>query len=291
MNYEQMFENKVSRQKNLFATGAENRRPFLPGEVVLIGAGPGDAELLTVRAHRLIKQADCVVYDRLVSDEVMALVSSHAECIYVGKKSAQHALPQEEINKLIVEKAQSGKKVARLKGGDPFIFGRGGEEVQELLDAGVPCRVVPGVTAASGCTTYSGIPLTHRDFVHGCTFITGHLQDDTLDLPWEALAREDHTLVIYMGIKTSPILSKALMDNGLAADMPVALISNGTTENHKTYRTTISELPGFVEENLIKPPTLIVVGRVVNALDSEQFNPAQILEGAFSENNEMIKAG
>lgn len=281
----------IKRPQELFAKGHENRRPFLPGEVVLIGAGPGDPDLLTVRAHKLIKQADCVVYDRLVSAEVMELVSSRAECIYVGKKSSDHSLSQQEINQLIVDKALSGKKVARLKGGDPFIFGRGGEEVQELLEAGVPCRVVPGVTAASGCTTYSGIPLTHRDFVHGCTFITGHLKDDTLDLPWQALAREDHTLVIYMGIKTAPILSNALISNGLAADMPVALISNGTTVNHKTYRTTISELPDFVLVNQIKPPTLIVIGRVVNALESQQLTDLDWFKDAKTPEQTMIQAG
>ena len=281
----------IKPPKELFAKGNENRRPFLPGEVALIGAGPGDPDLLTVRALRLIKQADCVVYDRLVSAEVMELVSSRAECVYVGKKSSDHSLSQEEINQLIVDKALSGKKVARLKGGDPFIFGRGGEEVQELLDAGVPCRVVPGVTAASGCTTYSGIPLTHRDFVHGCTFITGHLKDDTLDLPWQALAREDHTLVIYMGIKTAPILSSSLINNGLAKDMPVALISNGTTENHKTYRTTISELPEFVFAKQIKPPTLIVIGRVVNALESQNITELDWFKEAQNTEQTMIQAG
>ena len=244
----------------LFALGVDNRRPFLPGEVVLIGAGPGDVELLTVRAYKLIQEADCVVYDRLVSADVMALVSDNAECIYVGKQSSNHALPQEEINKLLIEKAQAGCKVARLKGGDSFIFGRGGEEVQMLLDAGVYCRVVPGITAASACTTYSGIPLTHRDYVHGCTF-------DLLDLPWHALAREDHTLVVYMGIKTAGALSKALIEHQLPAKTPVALISDGTSLQHRSYKTTLAELPSFIEANSIKAPTLIVIGKVVNALD------------------------
>lgn len=253
-------------QKNLFALGKENRRAFMPGEVALIGAGPGDAELLTVRAYRLIQEAEVVVYDRLVSDEIMALAPADAERIYVGKKCSNHALPQEQINQLLVDQAKRNKRVVRLKGGDPFIFGRGGEEVQTLLDAGVPCRVVPGITAASGCTTYSGIPLTHRDFVHGCTFITGHLQNDELSLPWDALARNDHTLVIYMGIKTAPILTRQLTQNGLAADTPVALISDGTSDNHHTHRTTLGELPEYVQEHKIVPPTLIVIGKVVNAL-------------------------
>jgi len=260
---------EVPKHRQLLASGNQNRRDFLDGEVVLIGAGPGDPELLTVRAHRLIQQAECVIYDRLVSDEIMALVSTDAERIYVGKKCADHAVPQEQINELIVEKARSGQKVARIKGGDPFIFGRGGEEVQELLQAGIPCRVVPGITAASGCTTYAGIPLTHRDFVHGCTFITGHLKNDKLDLPWQALAREDHTLVVYMGIKTVPVLARELLQNGLPESTPIGLISNGTTVDHRDYRTTLGELVEFVKVHQIQPPTLIVVGKVVNALQDD----------------------
>ena len=270
------FNAQTSNQ--LFALGKNNKREFFSGEVVLIGAGPGDAELLTVRAYRLIQQADVVVYDRLVSQEIMDLVKPDAERIYVGKKSANHALPQPQINQLLIDQAKQGKKVARLKGGDPFIFGRGGEEIQDLLQAGVPCRVVPGITAASGCTTYSGIPLTHRDFVHGCTFITGHFKNDELDLPWKALAREDHTLVVYMGIKTAPVLAKALMDNGLDSDTPVALVSNGTSDDHHSYRTTLSKLADFVKNNQIKPPTLIIVGRVVNALNEELANNDTSLE-------------
>jgi len=254
----------------LLAIGAQNKRDFLSGEVVLIGAGPGDPELLTLKAYRLLKEADCVVYDRLVSDDIIEMVSDTAEKIYVGKKQSAHTLDQSDINKLLIDKARSGKKVARLKGGDPFIFGRGGEEIQDLLQAGVACRVVPGITAASACTTYSGIPLTHRDFVHGCTFITGHLQDgpngQELSLPWEVLAREDHTLVIYMGIKTAPILSRELIKHGLPGSTPVGLIRHGTTENHQTYRTNIDELSDCINAHNIKPPTLIVIGKVVNAL-------------------------
>ncbi len=260
------------RTKQLFALGKNNKRDFFPGEVVLIGAGPGDVDLLTVRAYTLIKQADVVIYDRLVSQDIMALVSEHAECIYVGKRSSDHALPQDQINLLLIEKAKQGKKVARLKGGDPFIFGRGGEEIQDLLKAGVHCRVVPGITAASACTSYSGIPLTHRDFVHGCTFITGHFKNNELDLPWKALARQDHTLVVYMGIKTAPLLANALIKNGLTPDTPVALVSNGTSEDHKSYRTDLLHLEAFVKDNHVKPPTLIIIGHVVNALADELRN-------------------
>ncbi len=262
----------VDKTNPLFALGKNNKRAFFNGEVVLIGAGPGDVDLLTVRAYELIKQADVVIYDRLVSQDIMALVSEHAECIYVGKKSSDHALPQDQINSLLIEKAKQGKKVARLKGGDPFIFGRGGEEIQDLLKSGVHCRVVPGITAASACTSYSGIPLTHRDFVHGCTFITGHFKNNELDLPWKALARQDHTLVVYMGIKTAPLLAKSLIKNGLAPDTPVALVSNGTSEEHTSYRTDLLHLEEFVKENRIKPPTLIIIGRVVNALANELRN-------------------
>ena len=257
----------------LLATGILNKRDFLSGEVVLIGAGPGDPELLTLKAYRLLKEADCVIYDRLVSDEIMAMVSEKAEKIYVGKKQSAHTLDQADINQLLIDKARSGRKVARLKGGDPFIFGRGGEEVQDLLAAGVACRVVPGVTAASACTTYSGIPLTHRDYVHGCTFITGHLQDgpggQQLSLPWQMLAREDHTLVVYMGIKTAGIISRELRKHGLPGSTPVGLIRHGTTENHQTFRTNINNLGDFIAEHSIKPPTLIVIGKVVNALQDD----------------------
>lgn len=254
-------------KNHLFALGAENRRAFFAGEVVLVGAGPGDPELLTVRAHKLIQEANCVIYDRLVSEEIMALVNPQAEKVYVGKQCSDHALPQDKINELLIEKAKQGLKVARLKGGDPFIFGRGGEEVQALLRAGIACRVVPGVTSASACTSYSGIPLTHRDFVHGCTFVTGHFKNDRLDLSWPSLAREDHTLVVYMGIKTAPELSEQLIKHGLPGTIPVALISNGTTANHQTLRTTLADLPMFIQQQSIKPPTLIVVGKVVNALN------------------------
>ncbi len=265
-------QESTHKTKQLYALGKNNKREFFSGEVVLIGAGPGDADLLTVRAYELIKQADVVIYDRLVSQEIMDLVSNHAECIYVGKKSSDHALPQDQINLLLIKKAKEGKKIARLKGGDPFIFGRGGEEIQELLKAGIHCRVVPGITAASACTSYSGIPLTHRDFVHGCTFITGHFKNNELDLPWKALARQDHTLVVYMGIKTAPLLAKSLIENGLSPDTPVALVSNGTSEDHKSYQTDLIHLEEFVKDNNILPPTLIIVGQVVNALRNELKN-------------------
>lgn len=252
--------------ESLYAIGHANSRQFLGGEVVLIGAGPGDPDLLTLRAYNLIQQADVVVFDRLVSQEIMDLVPTETERFYVGKKSDHHTLPQDEINLLLVDLAKAGKRVARLKGGDSFIFGRGGEEVETLLKAGVACRVVPGITAASACTTYSGIPLTHRDFVHGVTFITGHLQDGKLNLPWEALAREDHTLVVYMGISTIPTLVSQLIKHGLPASLPLAFVSNGTTQKHRNVQSTLGTAVDDVSRYRIEPPTLIVIGHVVNFL-------------------------
>lgn len=252
-----------------YALGGENRRNFMPGEVVLIGAGPGDPELLTVRAWRLIQQAECVVYDRLVSDDILALAPLVAEKIFVGKQCNNHVMPQSQINTLLVEKALQGKKVVRLKGGDPFIFGRGGEEIQTLVAAGIHCRVVPGITSASGCTSYAGIPLTHRDWVHGCTFITGHLKQDELALPWASLAREDHTLVVYMGIKTADKIATQLIQHGMPATLPVAIIRDGTGEHHRVWRTTLADLAGTIRREAITAPALLVIGHVVNALETK----------------------
>lgn len=258
----------------LLALGADNKRAFAAGEVVLIGAGPGDPDLLTLRAWRLLQQAECLVYDRLVSDEILALAPAAAERLYVGKQCDQHALSQTEINALLVARAARGLKVVRLKGGDPFIFGRGGEEVQALLEAGIACRVVPGITAASGCCTYAGIPLTHRDLVHGCTFVTGHLQNDELALPWAALARTDHTLVIYMGIKTAPIWSRKLLGQGMPADLPVAIICEGTQTGQQCWRTSLARVTDTIARHQIQAPALVVVGKVVNALAQPALLPA-----------------
>lgn len=254
----------------LLALATDNNRAFSAGEVALIGAGPGDPDLLTLRAWRLLQQAECLVYDRLVNEAVLAMAPAAAERIYVGKQCGQHALSQTEINALLVAKAARGLRVVRLKGGDPFIFGRGGEEVQALLDAGHACRVVPGITAASGCCTYAGIPLTHRDLVHGCTFITGHLQNDTLALPWSALARTDHTLVIYMGIKTAPIWSRQLLAQGMPAELPVAIIRDGTQTSQQCWRTTLAQVVDTIARHRIESPALLVVGKVVNALSQPQ---------------------
>ncbi len=237
--------------------------PLQPGEVALVGAGPGDPELLTLRAIRLFYEADIVVYDRLVSEAVMAMIPASVERKYVGKKVGCHALQQPEINALLIELAKSGKRVLRLKGGDPFVFGRGGEEVQDMLEAGVNSRVVPGITSAAACTTYAGIPLTDRSCAQSCTFVTGHLKDGELKLAWDALARDGQTLVFYMGLYNSSIISKELQSHGMNKDTPVALIERGTTADQRSHITTLEKLPVMVEEHSFKPPTLIVIGKVV----------------------------
>jgi len=245
-----------------------NRKSTLqPGEVALVGSGPGDAELLTIRALRFIEQADVAIYDRLVSDEIMALLPEGCERFYVGKEQAKHCVPQGKINELLVQYAQQGRKVLRLKGGDPFIFGRGGEEAEFLLQNGISCHVCPGITAASGCTTYAGIPLTHRGVAQGCTFITGHMQNDgQLNLPWQSLSCGSQTVVFYMGINTLPSITEQLIKHGRNANTPAALIRKGTQPDQQIFRGTLSSLADLVVKHKITPPTLIVIGDVVNQL-------------------------
>ncbi|GAA0810138.1 uroporphyrinogen-III C-methyltransferase [Colwellia asteriadis] len=253
--------------ENLHST----KQAFVAGEVALVGAGPGDPDLLTLQAYRFIQQAEVAIYDRLVSQEIMALLPDTCERVYVGKMQASHRVPQEDINQLLVDHALQNKKVVRLKGGDPFVFGRGGEEAQFLLSHDIACHIVPGMTAASACSSYAGIPLTHRKVSRSCTLITGHVQENgELDLPWQSLNDSEQTVVFYMGIKSLPIITKQLINAGRDANTPAALIRNGTHADQQIVHGNLITLPDLVLKHNIKPPTLVIIGDVVNTFDSEQ---------------------
>ncbi|MBF2759726.1 MAG: uroporphyrinogen-III C-methyltransferase [Ectothiorhodospiraceae bacterium AqS1] len=238
------------------------------GEVSLVGAGPGDPDLLSVRAMRLIRCADAIVYDRLVSSSILALARPDAQMIYAGKKRADHTLPQPDINRLLVRLAQEGKRVLRLKGGDPFIFGRGGEEIATLADERIPFQVVPGITAASGCAAYAGIPLTHRDHAHSCLFVTGNRKSGEIDLDWEALVRPKQTVVVYMGLVSLPLICARLIEHGLDERTPAALVQRGTTAAQRLLIATVRSLPAIVERERPRPPTLLIIGHVVKLHES-----------------------
>ncbi|MFT6044961.1 MAG: uroporphyrin-III C-methyltransferase/precorrin-2 dehydrogenase/sirohydrochlorin ferrochelatase [Arenicella sp.] len=242
-----------------------NQPSTLPkiGEVSLVGAGPGDPDLLTFRALRLMQTADVVLYDRLVSTQILDLSRRDAQRLYVGKRRSEHAVPQCEINQLLVDLALQGKKVVRLKGGDPFIFGRGGEEIELLAQAGVPFQVVPGITAASGCSSYAGIPLTHRDHAQSCLFVTGHLKDGSVDLDWKQLSTPRQTVVIYMGLIGLPTICQKLLEHGVSPKMKIALIEQGTTANQRVFTGSISNIVERVSAHEVHAPTLIIVGSVV----------------------------
>ncbi|MDT3668145.1 siroheme synthase CysG [Cronobacter dublinensis] len=234
------------------------------GEVVLVGAGPGDPGLLTIKGLQQIQQADIVVYDRLVSDDIMNLVRRDADRVFVGKRAGFHCVPQEEINQILLREAQRGKRVVRLKGGDPFIFGRGGEELETLCEAGIPFSVVPGITAASGCSAYAGLPLTHRDYAQSVRLITGHLKNGG-EFDWHNLAAEKQTLVFYMGLNQAAAIQEKLIEHGMDPAMPVALVENGTSVKQRVVTGELTGLGALAQQ--VESPSLIIVGRVVALRD------------------------
>jgi uroporphyrin-III C-methyltransferase/precorrin-2 dehydrogenase/sirohydrochlorin ferrochelatase len=258
-------EQEAEQKLQEFLNKTENS--ITTGEVYLVGAGPGDPDLLTFKALRLMQQADVVVYDRLVSATILDLTRRDAEKIYVGKERDNHSLPQESINELLANLAKAGKRVVRLKGGDPFIFGRGGEEIETLMEQGISFQVVPGVTAAAGCASYAGIPLTHRDHAQSCTFVTGHLKDGSINLNWQQLAMPNQTIVIYMGLGGLDKICAALIAHGSSPDLPIAIVQQGTTLNQRVITGTLTTLPEKVLAEEIKAPTLIIIGTVVSLHD------------------------
>lgn len=254
----------IAEQKFLAALNAAEEEKAVEGQVYLVGAGPGDPDLLTFRALRLMQKADVVIYDRLVSPAILELVRRDAEKIYVGKAKSHHSVPQDEINALIAKEAKAGNRVVRLKGGDPFIFGRGGEEIQTLIKEGIDFQVVPGITAASGAATYAGIPLTHRDHAQSVVFATGHLKDDSIDLNFASLAQPNQTIVFYMGLTGLPIICQKLIEHGMSPDTPIGLIQQATLDTQKVVTATLATIMAHPETPNMKPPTLIIVGSVVS---------------------------
>jgi uroporphyrin-III C-methyltransferase/precorrin-2 dehydrogenase/sirohydrochlorin ferrochelatase len=254
---------QVAEQKFLEKLNAPDASKTV-GEVYLVGAGPGDPDLLTFRALRLMQKADVVVYDRLVSPEILELVRRDAEKIYVGKAKSKHTIPQDQINELLAKEALAGNRVVRLKGGDPFIFGRGGEELETLIEHGVSFQVVPGITAASGAASYAGIPLTHRDHAKSVVFATGHLQDNSINLNWQGLAQPDQTIVFYMGLTGLPIICEQLVKHGLSPTTPIAMVQSATTPQQKVVTGTLEDIQQKAQAAQIKPPALIIVGSVVS---------------------------
>jgi len=277
---ELVFAGKEQEADQLLQEELSNTQPAKKelGEVYLVGAGPGDPDLLTFKALRLMQQADIVLFDRLVSEPILEMCRRDAQFVNVGKARSNHTVPQEGINQLLVDYAKKGHRVLRLKGGDPFIFGRGGEEIEQLAENGIPFQVVPGITAASGCSSYAGIPLTHRDYAQSVRFVTGHLKNNSTDLPWSELAYTNQTIVFYMGLMGLPIICKELISHGMAKDTPIALVQKGTTPDQKVVIATLSTMVETVKKQEVVAPTLIIVGQVVQLHKQlNWFNPSDDL--------------
>ena len=260
---EMVFAAREDRAEAMLDEALAQPEQMMQGEVYLVGGGPGDPDLLTFKAHRLMQQADIVLYDRLVAPAIIDMCRADAERVYVGKRRDQHALPQDEINTLLLRYAQQGMRVLRLKGGDPFVFGRGGEEIEQLAAHGIPFQVVPGITAASGCACYAGIPLTHRDYAQSVRFVTGHLKDGTSDLNWDELVNPGQTVVFYMGLVGLPVICRSLMAHGRTGTTPIALVQQGTTERQRVIIGTLATIVDLVAVREVKAPTLLIVGEVV----------------------------
>ena len=284
---ELVYAGESQKARDLLDTLLEKGESRAVGEVYLVGAGPGDPDLLTFKAVRLMQQADVMVYDRLVSKAILDMANKDAERLYVGKEKANHAVPQNNINQILVDLAKQGKRVLRLKGGDPFIFGRGGEEIEKLTENNIPFQVVPAVTAASGCSAYAGIPLTHRDYAQSVTFATGHLRDGTINLNWEQLTQSNHTIVFYMGLTGISVISEKLQEYGMSADMPAALIEQGTTRNQRVHIGTLNTLPQLVKDSGVRAPTLTIIGEVVKLHDKlHWYEPERhVQQSEFSRQN------
>ncbi len=264
---EHVFAGREQQAEQLLAEKMSGAQTEVRGEVYLVGAGPGDPDLLTFKALRLMQQADVVLYDRLVAPAILELCRRDADRMYVGKQASKHSVPQDQINQKLVELAQQGKRVVRLKGGDPFIFGRGGEEIAELAAQQISFQVVPGITAASGCSSYAGIPLTHRDYAQSVRFVTGHAVDGVLDLPWAELAVPMQTVVFYMGLGCLPTICEELITHGRAASTPIALIENGTTAQQRVFVGVLESMVERLTAEAVQSPSLIIVGEVVALRD------------------------
>ena len=267
---EQVMGGREARAEQLLEDLLQDTDGLYTGEVYLIGAGPGDPDLMTFKAVRLLQTADVVLYDRLVSEPILEMSRRDADRIYVGKRRDDHAVPQDQINQLLVDLAKQGKRVVRLKGGDPFVFGRGGEEIELLARHRVPFQVVPGVSAGNGAACYAGIPLTHRDHAQSVRFITGHLKDGSIDLEWQQLLSETETLVFYMGLMGLPSICEQLIAHGRSPDTPIALVERATFKAQRVLVGTLETMPEIVENAQPRAPTLIIIGSVVNL--HEQLN-------------------